>query len=83
MTAAPVSDLPAPDSPTTPSTSPAAMSKETSSTAVSVARRVGNATVRLRTERTGSLTAYGLAAMNFMCTWFSGDTWMSNSRFMA
>ena len=44
MTAAPVSDLPAPDSPTTPSTSPGAMSKETRSTAVSVRRRVGKAT---------------------------------------
>ena len=30
--AAPVSDLPAPDSPTTPSTSPGAMSNDTSST---------------------------------------------------
>ncbi len=41
MMAVPVSDLPAPDSPTTPSTSPGAMSKETSSTATSVPRRVG------------------------------------------
>ena len=53
ITAAPVSDLPAPDSPTTPSTSPGAMSNETPSTAVSVPRRVGNPTLRSRTERTG------------------------------
>ena len=33
MMAVPVSDLPAPDSPTTPSTSPGAISNETSSTA--------------------------------------------------
>ncbi len=57
MMAAPVSDLPAPDSPTTPSTSPAAMSKETPSTAVSVARRVGKTTFRLRTESSGSVAA--------------------------
>ena len=47
MMAAPVSDLPAPDSPTTPSTSPGAMSNETSSSARSVPRRVGNSTRRL------------------------------------
>ncbi len=40
MIAAPVSDLPAPDSPTTPSTSPGAMAKHTSCTATSVPRRV-------------------------------------------
>src|SRR5215470_5880332 len=56
MMAAPVSDLPAPDSPTTPSTSPGAMSNDTPSTAMSVRRRVGKATRRSRTERTGSLT---------------------------
>ena len=41
MIAAPVSDLPAPDSPTTPRTSPGAIVNETSSTATSVPRRVG------------------------------------------
>ncbi len=41
MMAAPVSDLPAPDSPTTPRISPGAMSKEMSSSARSVPRRVG------------------------------------------
>ena len=55
MTAAPVSDLPAPDLPTTPSTSPAAMSNDTPSTAVSVPRRVGKPTFRSRTDRTGSV----------------------------
>ena len=38
MMAEPVIDLPAPDSPTTPSTSPGMMSKEMSSTAVSSRR---------------------------------------------
>ena len=38
--AAPVRDLPAPDSPTTPSTSPGSMDKEIPSTATSVPRRV-------------------------------------------
>ena len=46
MTAAPVSDLPAPDSPTTPSTSPGAISNEMSCTARSVPWRVGNSTRR-------------------------------------
>src|SRR3954463_100789 len=55
MTASPVTDLPAPDSPTTPSTSPLAMSKETLSIARSVPRREANSTRRLRTERTGSV----------------------------
>src|SRR3546814_5323258 len=50
MMAAPVIDLPAPDSPTTPSTSPAEISSETSSTATRVPRRVGNSTRRLRTS---------------------------------
>ena len=49
MIAAPVSDLPAPDSPTTPRTSPLITSKETSSIATSVPRRVGNSTRRLLT----------------------------------
>ena len=49
MIAVPVSDLPAPDSPTTPSTSPGAMSKLTSSMATSVPRRVLNSTRRWRT----------------------------------
>src|SRR3954471_15817697 len=55
MTARPVTDLPAPDSPTTPSTSPLAISKETPSMARSVPRRAANSTWRLRTERTGSV----------------------------
>ena len=48
MIAVPVIDFPAPDSPTTPSTSPGAMSKLTSSMATSVPRRVLNSTRRLR-----------------------------------
>src|ERR1700682_2314979 len=54
MIAAPVSDFPAPDSPTTPSTSPASIDSETSSTAVSVPRRVGNSTRRCSTTSSGS-----------------------------
>ncbi|MGY3538813.1 hypothetical protein ACVIIY_003033 [Bradyrhizobium sp. USDA 4515] len=53
ITARPVTDLPAPDSPTTPSTSPLAMSNDTPLMARKVARRVTNSTSRLRTERTG------------------------------
>ena len=59
MIAAPVSDLPAPDSPTTPSTSPAAMSKDTSSSARSVPWRVGNSTRRWRTSSSGPVIAGG------------------------
>src|SRR6478752_10144429 len=55
MIARPVTDLPAPDSPTTPSTSPLAMSKETPSMARRVLWRETNSTCRLRTERTGSV----------------------------
>src|SRR5216684_1521857 len=55
ITARPVTDLPAPDSPTTPNTSPLAMSKETPSMACSVSRRVTNSTPRSRTERTGTV----------------------------
>src|SRR5437899_7725544 len=51
----PVTDLPAPDSPTTPNTSPLAISNETPSMARSVPRREANSTWRLRTERTGSV----------------------------
>src|SRR5713226_6207429 len=55
MIAAPVNDLPAPDSPTTPSTSPGAMSKLTSSTATSVPRRVGTSTRRFSTLSSSSV----------------------------
>src|SRR5947208_4110648 len=51
---APVSDLPAPDSPTTPSTSPGAIAKLTSRTATSVPRRVGNSTRSARTSNSGA-----------------------------
>ncbi len=53
MMAAPVSDLPAPDSPTTPSTSPSPMAKEMPSTAITVPRRVAKATRRSSTCRSG------------------------------
>src|SRR5271170_7795858 len=49
MIAAPVSDLPAPDSPTTPRTSPSAMSKLRPSTAVTTPRRVAKAMLRSST----------------------------------
>src|ERR1700709_2561857 len=54
LTASPVTDFPAPDSPTTPSTSPLAISKETPSMARRLLRRGTNSTLRVRTERTGS-----------------------------
>ncbi len=57
ITADPVTDLPAPDSPTTPRISPRPMLNETRSMAVSGPRRVSKATVRSRTERTVSLIA--------------------------
>src|SRR5688500_13888770 len=57
VTAEPVTDFPAPDSPTTPNTSPRAMSKEMPSMALSEPRRVTNSTRRSRTERTGSVIA--------------------------
>ena len=62
MMALPVSDLPAPDSPTTPSTSPGAMSNETSSTASRVPRRVGNSTRRFLTSSSGGLLDDGRLA---------------------
>src|ERR1700710_535110 len=62
ITASPVTDLPAPDSPTTPSTSPLAMSKEIPSMARNVLRRVTNSTRRLRTERTGSVMWFDVCA---------------------
>src|SRR5882724_3949023 len=55
ITASPVTDFPAPDSPTTPSTSPLAISKEMPSMARRTLWRVTNSTPRLRTERTGSV----------------------------
>src|SRR3954464_11380825 len=62
ITARPVTDLPAPDSPTTPSTSPLAISKEIPSIARRLLRRVTNFTLRLRTERTGSVMRSHLRA---------------------
>ena len=55
MIAAPVSDLPAPDSPTTPRISPAEISNETSSSASSVPRRPGNSTFRCLTSSSAPL----------------------------
>src|ERR1700692_4020493 len=55
ITARPVTDFPAPDSPTTPRTSPLAISKERPSIACSTSWRVTKSTRRLRTERTGSI----------------------------
>src|SRR5450631_1801843 len=63
ITASPVTDFPAPDSPTTPSTSPLAMSKEIPSMARSVRWRVTNSTLRLRTERTGSVMGRDILKM--------------------
>src|SRR6187455_341401 len=60
MIDAPVSDLPAPDSPTTPRISPGAIEKEMSSSATSVPRRPGNSTRRFVTSSSG--VGIGLAA---------------------
>src|SRR5260370_25046050 len=57
MMAAPVSDLPAPDSPTTPSTSPAPSAKEMPSTAVTVPRRAAKAMRRSSTSSRGRRVA--------------------------
>src|SRR5271169_1464965 len=54
MIAAPVSDLPAPDSPTTPRTSPGAIAKLISSIAVNAPRRVGSSTRKFSTRNSGS-----------------------------
>ena len=54
MIAAPVTDLPAPDSPTTPRTSPLAISNETPSIAVNTPRRRCKLTRRSRIERMGA-----------------------------
>ena len=54
MIAVPVSDFPAPDSPTTPSISPAATLNDTWSTAVSLPRRVSKTTLRSRTSSSGA-----------------------------
>ncbi len=53
MIAAPVSDFPAPDSPTTPNTSPGAIENETLSTAFKTPRLVGNSMCKFLTSRTG------------------------------
>src|SRR5271165_3554816 len=54
MIAAPVSDLPAPDSPTMPNTSPGAIAKLISSIAVSIPRRVGSSTRKFSTRKSAS-----------------------------
>src|SRR2546423_1438397 len=54
-TASDVTLLPHPDSPTIPSVSPRAISKETPLTAYTVPRRVENSTLRSSTPRSGSL----------------------------
>jgi hypothetical protein len=51
--ARPVTDLPDPDSPTRPSTSPRCTSKDTPFTAVTRPSRVENVTARSRTDRMG------------------------------
>ncbi len=58
----PVTDLPDPDSPTSPSTSPRARSNDTSATAGSTPSRVANSVRRLRTWSSG---ARHLASLGF------------------
>src|SRR5450432_4279301 len=72
ITASPVTDLPAPDSPTTPSTSPLAMSKEMPSMARSALWRVTNSTWRLRTERTGTV----MRSEAWVLQHFSSEFWV-------
>ncbi|CUI54127.1 Uncharacterised protein [Achromobacter aegrifaciens] len=57
ITAMPVSDLPAPDSPTMPRISPGWMSKLMSRVATRTPWRVGNSTDRPRTDRVGAVLA--------------------------
>src|ERR1700694_5430736 len=70
ITASPVTDFPAPDSPTTPSPSPLAMAKEIPSMARSVRWRVTNSTLRLRTERTGSVMGRDIRKMRGLSSQF-------------
>src|SRR6218665_2598704 len=65
MMAAPVSDLPAPDSPTTPRISPGAMEKLMSSSARKLPRRPGHLTTKFLTSRSdmGGGACYGQAAV--------------------
>ena len=61
--AAPVSDLPAPLSPTTPSTSPGSMAKETPSSARSMPRRVGKLDDQVAdVQQTGHQRSLGFSA---------------------
>src|SRR4051794_34083946 len=55
----PVTDLPEPDSPTRPSTSPRRTLKETSSTARTTPARVKKWVRRLRTSKVGAAAAMG------------------------
>src|SRR5438105_8538305 len=73
MIAAPVSDLPAPDSPTTPSTSPGAMVKLTSRTAASVPRRVGNSTRSAQTSNSGATAVERRLATTSACDATTGN----------
>src|SRR3979409_2697402 len=72
ITARPVKDFPAPDSPTTPSTSLLAMSNEMPSMARSVLRRVAHSFLRLRTERTGSVMDSNIRGLRR----FSSELWI-------
>ena len=65
MIAEPVSDLPAPDSPTTPRISPGAIANDTSSSATSVPRRVGNSTRRWFTSSSGFGMSCRVVVANF------------------
>ena len=65
MIASPVNDLPAPISPTTPSTSPRAMSNETSSTRPAMPRRAANSTREMARRRAAAALThrnFGLSA---------------------
>src|SRR5258706_15485922 len=63
--ARPVTDFPAPDSPTTPRTSPLAMSKEIPSMARSRLRRGANSTPRIRAGRKASGMRLGWKVRGF------------------
>ncbi len=82
MIASPVSDLPAPHSPTTPRTSPGAMSNETPSSAVSGPFRVANSTLEIanRKQRGGHFSLGLSASRNQSPSRFTARTRAANVR---
>ncbi len=69
MMAVPVSDLPAPDSPTTPSTSPSSMWSETPSIAFRAPWRVSNSMCRSATSSTGEVLLCSVMVASLSAVW--------------